>query len=297
MKLNLPNLIIIGVHKSGTTSLFMYLKIHPDIFGASKKEIHYFTPLRFGRPLKSIHHYAKFLKNHAGEKYALEASPSYFYGGNDIIDAMKETLPKEHKVILMLREPSSRFVSFYKHLKSKLILDKSETIAHFLKKSIQHIGKPIEETNPYSRAIQEGFYINYIQQWMNNYGENMKIVHFEDLRDNAKCLMIDIVNWLNIDSKFYEELNFTVENKTVFAKNKILHKTALLLNESFESILRNNPNIKKRIRDFYYRFNESKEEETFDAYIMNELHKIYKEPNLKLKELLIEKGFKYPSWI
>jgi len=242
----------------------MYLKSHPDIFGASKKEIHYFTPLRFGLPLKSIDQYTNYLKDYSTEKYALEASPSYFYGTNIIIDAMKKILPKEHKVILMLREPASRFISFYKHLKSKLVLNQSETIQHFFEKSLQYIGKAIEEENPHSRGIQEGFYINYLEPWIDNYRNNLKIVYFEDLKENPKCFIKDVAHWLNIDDQFYDNVDFTIENKTVFAKNKVVHKTALLINERFESVLRNNPAIKKSIRNIYYRFNESKKEELFD---------------------------------
>lgn len=297
MKLNLPNLIIIGVHKSATTSLFMYLKSHPEIFGASKKEIHYFTPLRYGRPIKSIDKYSEYLKGYSNERYALEASPSYFYGTDVIIKAMKEMLPKEHKVILMLREPSARFISFYKHLKSKLLLDSSETISHFLQQSIQYIGKPIEEANPYSRAIQEGFYANYLKPWIDNYGENMKIVYFEDLKNNPKCFVTDILNWLHLDTGVYENFDFTIENKTVFAKNKLFHKTALLLNERFENFLRNSPNFKNKIRNIYYKFNKSKEEEKFDVGIINELQQIYQEPNRQLKELLIKEELKCPSWL
>jgi len=106
-----------------------------------------------------------------------------------------------------------------------------------------------------------------------------------------------VANWLNIDDQFYDNVDFTIENKTTFAKNKLLHKTALLINERFESVLRNKPAIKKSIRNIYYRFNESKKEELFDHNIIEELQKIYKEPNLKLKKVLIEEGYKCPSWL
>jgi len=297
MKLNLPNLIIIGVHKSATTSLFMYLKAHPDVFGASKKEIHYFTPLRFGLSIKPIEYYSEYFKRYSNEKYALEASPSYFYGRDVIIQAMREVLPKSHKVILMLREPSSRFISFYGMLKSRLLLKETETISSFLEESLKYIRKPIEEMNLYSRAIQEGFYIDYLKPWIENYRDNIKIVYFENLKENPKSFTMDIANWLNIDPEFYENLNFSIEAKTVFAKNKLLHKTALLINQKFESHFRNHPNIKNRIRNIYYSLNESKQEESFDRSIMERLEKIYEEPNSKLKELLRKEALNYPSWL
>ncbi len=44
----LPNLIIAGVGKAGTTSLFWYLSQHPGICASDVKEIQYFTPLSEG---------------------------------------------------------------------------------------------------------------------------------------------------------------------------------------------------------------------------------------------------------
>jgi hypothetical protein len=42
--LKLPNLIIGGVHKAGTTSVFTYLSMHPDVCGSSTKEIGFLCP-------------------------------------------------------------------------------------------------------------------------------------------------------------------------------------------------------------------------------------------------------------
>jgi hypothetical protein len=47
----LPNLLLAGVPKAGTTSLFRYLEQHPDICSSSDKEIGYFNPLRHGGTL------------------------------------------------------------------------------------------------------------------------------------------------------------------------------------------------------------------------------------------------------
>lgn len=288
----LPNLIIIGVHKSATTSLFMYLKEHPNVFGASKKEIHYFTPIRYGRGVQPIEEYAKYFQGWNKEKYALEASPSYFYGQESIIVEMKKHLG-DHKVILMLREPTARFISFYKHLKSKLLISESETFASFIEKSKEYVGKPIIESNPYSRAIQEGFYIDYILPWLEAYGKDLKIVFFEDLK-NTKTLMLELANWLSIDADFYENMDFTVENKTVYAKNKFLHKVALILNDIFESFFRRNSKMKKLLRSVYFSFNTSKVDETISENEISILKSIYDKPNQQLKVALEMNGIKTP---
>lgn len=127
----LPNLIIIGVHKAASTSLFTYLSFHPEVFCPDKKEIHYFTPIRFGKATEDIKKYKKYFEGAKDQKYLLDASPSYFYGVEAIMTRMAELLPS-HKAILILREPTDRFVSFYNSLKAKLRIDNAETFASFV---------------------------------------------------------------------------------------------------------------------------------------------------------------------
>jgi len=42
-KVQLPNLIVIGAQKSGTTSLHHYLSLHPEIMMSKHKELNYFN--------------------------------------------------------------------------------------------------------------------------------------------------------------------------------------------------------------------------------------------------------------
>lgn len=51
------NLIIGGVHKAGTTSLFSYLMDHPKVCGSTKKEIHHYTPLRYDEKVGKLDEY------------------------------------------------------------------------------------------------------------------------------------------------------------------------------------------------------------------------------------------------
>ncbi len=85
----LPNLLIAGVPKGGTSSLFRYLAQHPDICPASVKEIAFFNPLRReGGTLPSLDTYRKHFAHCEGEEYAMEATPSYCYGAKRMIEAI-----------------------------------------------------------------------------------------------------------------------------------------------------------------------------------------------------------------
>jgi hypothetical protein len=164
-------LLIIGVHRSGTSALFNYLKLNDTIVPAKVKELHYFTPLRFGLKLdKKIKYASLFFKTKENTKYLLEASPSYFYGGESICKSVIETTKNEAKCILILRNPTDRFISFYNHC-NYLGLIENESLKDFIDKAIVGSKLPLED-NIYRRAIKEGYYIDHISTWQESFSKN-----------------------------------------------------------------------------------------------------------------------------
>ena len=116
----LPNLIIAGVGKAGTTSLFWYLSQHPGICASDVKEIQFFTPLSEGDGvLPPLSDYARHFAAWIDQPYRLEASPQYFHGGKPIVDAMRETLDRP-RVIVMFRDPVERLWSQYRFMRSRM---------------------------------------------------------------------------------------------------------------------------------------------------------------------------------
>lgn len=109
----LPNFVIIGAQKSGTTSLFAYLRDHPDVFLAPGKEIHYFDR-HFDEGLDWYK--AKFA-NVANEHAIGEATPNYMYFGEGV-SRMAEVLPNA-RLIAILRNPVDRAYSHYWHSRSR----------------------------------------------------------------------------------------------------------------------------------------------------------------------------------
>src|SRR4051812_35809281 len=69
-----PNLLIAGVSRAGTTSMFHYLGQHSEICTSDVKELRYFTPLRYGEPLAPVDTYTGHFQGCLGRRYALEAT-------------------------------------------------------------------------------------------------------------------------------------------------------------------------------------------------------------------------------
>jgi hypothetical protein len=115
----LPDFIIVGAQKAGTTSLFRYLSGHPHVHPASRKEIGFFNN-RLERNLSWYrgHFPSKFQKHY--EQIALnrpfltgEADPAYILDPY-AIEAIHDILP-DVKIILLLRNPVDRSYSHYQH--------------------------------------------------------------------------------------------------------------------------------------------------------------------------------------
>lgn len=108
----LPDFLIIGAQKAGTTSLFFYLQRHPDVFMARPKEVHFFD-YQWSR---GANWYRKYFPLAAAKQASLlagEASPYYLF--HPQAPKRVAALTPEAKIIVILRNPIDRAYSQYKH--------------------------------------------------------------------------------------------------------------------------------------------------------------------------------------
>ena len=107
------NLILAGVGKAGTTSLYWYLSQHPDICASPVKETRYFLPLseveQGNEQLAPIDTYEAYFRGCGGERYRMEATPHYFHGGARLAQGVSSVCP-DARVVLTLEGPSRALV-------------------------------------------------------------------------------------------------------------------------------------------------------------------------------------------
>ena len=107
----LPNFIIAGAEKSGTSSLLFYMSEHEDIFTPAKKEIHFFDDGdNFN---EGIDWYKQWFTGWSGEKAIGECTPIYMYFP-ECAQRIHDVYP-EMKLIFILRNPVDRAYSNYWH--------------------------------------------------------------------------------------------------------------------------------------------------------------------------------------
>lgn len=118
----LPDFIIIGTQKAGTTSLHAYLSQHPQFLKPYEKEVHFFD----GGLDPSIDNYKKgqawyrahfpFRKNGSASR-VFEASPLYIF--NPLVPGRMFNLLPQARIIAILRNPTDRAISHYFHEKQR----------------------------------------------------------------------------------------------------------------------------------------------------------------------------------
>lgn len=115
----LPNFLIIGAAKSGTTSLYEQLRRHPDVCMPPRrwKEPTFFSEHARGRWARGLDWYCSLFSHHRGEAAVGEASTSYtkapYYG--DAADKIASVLPAA-RLIYLVRDPVDQVISHYRHM-------------------------------------------------------------------------------------------------------------------------------------------------------------------------------------
>ncbi|MEL6931084.1 MAG: sulfotransferase [Cyanobacteria bacterium J06600_6] len=169
--MRLPNFLIVGGQKCGTTTLHDLLSSHQEISMSVRKEVNYFTSERKYR--KGLKFYAQHWDIQEGESLIGEASPGYM-----VYPGVAERIHKDLgpiKIIMILRDPVKRAISQYWDNRRKL--NESETFE-------QVMGKYLTSNyDPQSKGyFSRGAYMNYIEKYWSLFGkENVYLLTLENL--------------------------------------------------------------------------------------------------------------------
>lgn len=116
----LPQYLIVGAQRAGTTSLQRVLMAHPDVVGPRmKKGVHYFDmwyergPLWYRSQFTTMSSQARYLQRTGRPLVTGEASPYYLFHPA-IPDRIQELVPHV-RMIALLRDPTERAMSHHKH--------------------------------------------------------------------------------------------------------------------------------------------------------------------------------------
>lgn len=263
--MSLPNFLIVGAMRSGTTTLFHHLSQHPQAFLPPQKEVHFFD-LNYN---KGVTWYEKQFSGAKGQKVIGEGTQTYMY--------LPEVAPRiaallgDIKLIAILRNPVERAYSHYWHNRSRGIdpLPFAEAIA--AESERLKAGDPSRRMFSY---VDRGRYVHQLRRLCEHFSrENLHVILFDDLKKSPMETFQTLCGFLGIDTTFVppdidESINQFVKFRSVTIRERTL---------AFPSL----------IRSIIGKFNTVKMKyEPMEDAIVEQLHSTFREDNLTLQSWL-----------
>ncbi|MEP7129431.1 MAG: sulfotransferase [Chitinophagales bacterium] len=208
MTKKLPNFFIVGAPKAGTTSLYYYLKKHPEVFMSSIKEPNYFSYeetvkqnlYHKEKGVGTLEEYLQLFETANGRHKAVgEASVSYLFYPS--VPAKIKELSPDAKIIMSLRNPVDRAFSHY-FMEHKLGYV-SESLENIVSKTSKHKFAHLW----YQQYIELGLYYEQVKRYIDVFGkDNVRIFIYDELSDDMQGMILNVLHYLNIDPSFMPDL-------------------------------------------------------------------------------------------
>jgi hypothetical protein len=225
---SLPDFIIIGTARSGSTSLYYNICQHPCVLSAAYDELGYFDSnfhlgLNWYRSLFPTL-FSKWIVEH-NTKFAITGEDTPFYIWNPLVAKRILKILPNVKLIVLFRNPVDRAYSNY-HLS---IREGNENLS--FEDAIQVELKNLDDANNEydikkytipSSYIAKGFYADQLKIWLELFNpEQLFIISTEDLESNPQKTLDGVYNFLKI-SKSHKLIP---EKKKVASYPKMKNKT------------------------------------------------------------------------
>ncbi|MCB0184311.1 MAG: sulfotransferase [Caldilineaceae bacterium] len=217
----MPNFLIIGAAKAGTTSLYNYLQQHPEVYMCPLKEPKFFSlegnPLTFAGPgdqranrhtvTRLDEYQALFAKAHT-QKAVGEKSPIYLYDA-ETPQRIKHYLP-DVKLIVIMRNPIERAYSNYLHM----VRDSRESHSNFLD-ALEAEEQRIQQNWAYGwHYRQMGYYATQLTRYYEHFDPaQIQVYLHEDLRNEPQQMLQSLFRFIGVDPTFMPDMSLQ-ENKT-----------------------------------------------------------------------------------
>lgn len=251
----MPDFLIIGAQRCGTSSLYFYLTDHPNIVPAFNKEIHFFDEnyvkgLRWYRaqfPSALQKYYVEHVRKHGF--VTGEATPSYLFHPHTA-GRISEIMPRV-KLIVLLRNPVDRAYSqHWYNVKAKQIEPLSfkdaieaeqERIAGEREKMLADENYVSPTYRPFS-YLTRGIYIDQLRCWMDHYPkEQFLILKSEDLYSNPGRSVKQALEFLGVSSA-------EIDTNKEYRRYKVPTKAGYKVKDAHPKL---DPELRKYLVDYF----------------------------------------------
>ena len=258
--MTMPNFLIIGAAKSGTTALHEYLQQHPQVYMTPNKETNFFAfegeVIEFNGPgdegiknfsITDLATYQAEFEQVTNELALGEACPSYLYLPK-AAQTIKKYIPNT-RLIVILRNPVERAYANFLHL----IRDNREPHSDFILALEDETTRIENNWEWFWHYIQVGYYGAQLQRYYEMFSPSqIEVYLYEDFKTKPVELIQDICRFLEIDSTFVPDMSYR-PNRSGVPKNRTIHSFVMkpnLLKDLFKPLLPGifRQNIKNQVK-------------------------------------------------
>jgi hypothetical protein len=222
-----PNLLIVGCQKSGTTWLHQSLALSKQIFGSKPKELSLFNQPNIEAGFSD---YVAHFPDHGDPvKYFMESTPHYFqvpYANIDIARNIKKYLGNP-KLLVIFRDPVERYESAYTH--------------HMIMGRLPYT-PIISELDSKYKMLALGHYGEILAHWRSVFPD-LSVHLYDRLQNDSFGLIEDIFTYLDIENDIRpEQLNFRTNDTSIRIKR---------LSTEWDAIPKLDSNLRMQLIDYY----------------------------------------------
>ena len=204
----LPNFIIVGAMRAGTTGFCDVLAEHPEIY-AHPAEIHFFSADRLYSG--GLGKYSEYFKTVSNEKAVGEKSPPYCFSPT-APERIQRDLPGV-RLIWLFRNPTARSYSHYWHSVSKGI--EYRTFEEGIERE-----KTLPDSELSWRYVERSIYARQVERYLKYFRpEEMLFLLFEDLRKRPQEEFGRTSRFLEVDGSFQFQFKDERQNFSRLPRN------------------------------------------------------------------------------
>lgn len=286
----LPNFLVIGAGRSGTTSLHHYLGQHPDIFIPANKAPSYFyccdTPpsadpyqhlVSRNYFVRDFGEYQALFDGARNERAIGEVSPVYL-ASTQAASRIAERIP-EVKLLAIVRNPVERAYSRFLG-RTRDGLEKRTSFAAIIQEE-EKAGLLRDDAS--GTYVASGFVFHFLGSYLERFPrESFCVRVFEDLKSDSEGLVSDLFDFLGVDNSFRP----SVERRHNPSAGKI-RQPLLRYFWTHSGLLRARlrPFLPLGMRDaFFGMLPIERNDKLMDAELRAELIELFREDVLKLQD-------------
>lgn len=234
------SVFIVGMPKSGTSSLFKWMSAHPGVVGAQPKETFFFMDPRHPLAARNgvsfvrdgIESYDQFFTTDDSQAIRVDGTTHYFYQATarDHILGLRSAA----FVVFMLREPAERLLSSFRFTRDNLAnmdprLTFNEYVDRLIDGNLEELAPSFASEASYWIAARElafGRYIDWLDWWSPVGADRIEVVLFEEFRHRPRTVLRRLCHRLGIGDQVYDDFDFEPQNRTYPVARHRLHRLA-----------------------------------------------------------------------